>query len=368
MALSWALAIAVLPPTACSYDYSGLGGRPSQTGDGASGGSTTEIEKPDGSAGSDGNIDGTGVASGGRFGEIGAGGSGGTATGGTATGGTGTGGEGTAGVGGSVVTSTTGGAGGSAAGGADDEGGRGGGDGSGRVTVARTISIDFVGGTPMAVPASGGAGGKGGNGGRGGSAATTVLIAAPAMAPTEVAGVKPVARWNSAPGSIGTLDNLVQSDGGQSSASATWNSPSGTNATGVWKNRFPDAPGNVRMMNGYLDPTSSEAPATVLIRDLPADMATAGYDVYVYASGDFSTSTTRNYTYAIGASSVSVVQAGPTPATFSGFVLAPDGGMGNYIIFRNVTGAAFTLTARPPVGDLTRAPLNGMQIVSPPGS
>jgi len=269
------------------------------------------------------------------------------------------------GVGGSVFTSTTGGAGGSATGGADDEGGRGGdGNGSGGVTVARTISIDFVGGTPMAVPASGGAGGRGGNGGSG---PTTVLIAAPAMAPTEVAGVKPVARWNSAPGSVGTLDNLMQSDGGQSSASATWNSPSGTNASGVWKNKFPDAPGNVRMMNGYLDPTSNEAPATVLIRDLPPDMAAAGYDVYVYVSGDFSTGT-RIYTYAIGASSVSVVQTGPTPATFSGFVLAPDGGMGNYVIFRNVTGAAFTLTARPPTGNLTRAPLNGMQIVSPPGS
>jgi hypothetical protein len=49
-------------------------------------------------------------------------------------------------------------------------------------------------------------------------------------------------------------------------------------------------------------------------------------------------------------------------------MLAANGGMGNYIIFRNVTGAAFTLTAQPPTGTVARAPVNGMQIVSPPGS
>jgi hypothetical protein len=56
------------------------------------------------------------------------------------------------------------------------------------------------------------------------------------------------------------------------------------------------------------------------------------------------------------------------PTSFTAFTLAPAGGAGNYIIFRNVTGAAFTLTATPGTGTATRAPVNGLQIVSPTGS
>ena len=64
----------------------------------------------------------------------------------------------------------------------------------------------------------------------------------------------------------------------------------------------------------------------------------------------------------------SVSQTGPTPTSFTAFALAPPGAAGNYIVFRNLTAAAFTLTATPGTGSAPRAPVNGVQIVSPTGS
>jgi hypothetical protein len=51
---------------------------------------------------------------------------------------------------------------------------------------------------------------------------------------------------------------------------------------------------------------------------------------------------------------------------FGGYKLAPAGGAGNYIVFRNLTTPFFTLAAIPGTG--LRAPVNGIQIVSPTGS
>jgi hypothetical protein len=44
--------------------------------------------------------------------------------------------------------------------------------------------------------------------------------------------------------------------------------------------------------------------------------------------------------------------------------------VGNYVVFRNVTGSSFTLTAQPmpSTWGIQRAPVNGMQIVYPSGS
>jgi hypothetical protein len=122
------------------------------------------------------------------------------------------------------------------------------------------------------------------------------------------------------------------------------------------------------MMNGYLDPLAPAAPATVIVGNLPPEIVTPGYDVYVYVSGDTPAAQTRTYRYAIGAVTQMVAQIGPAPTTFPGFTLAPAGGAGNYIVFRNLTGPSFTLTATPGTGTATRAPVNGIQIVSPTGS
>jgi hypothetical protein len=188
------------------------------------------------------------------------------------------------------------------------------------------------------------------------------------MTATEMAGFKPATHWNSASGLNGTVPALVLSGGTATTAAVAWSSPFVSGTTGVWHIGFPDAPGDVRMMNGYLDPSNPAMPGTVTVSGLPASVAAAGYDVYVYALGDISYVTTRTYKYTIGATSFTVSQTGVTPMPFAGYKLAPQGGAGNYVVFKSVTGTSFMLTATPLGGTQMRAPVNGLQIVAPAGS
>jgi hypothetical protein len=275
-------------------------------------------------------------------------------------GGTGSGGNGSGGRPGSGGRIGTGGVGSSASGGRAGTG-AGGGGGGGRSGVAgsamagasgpQILSIDFVGAVPTQV---GGAGG-------------TLLTPIP-MGPTEMAGVKTVSSWNSAPTPTGTLAALRLADGTTTTASVTWSSPPTSGGVGVYGVGLEDAVGNARMMNGYLDPTSPATPATIVVSGLPPAMTAGGYDVYVYTLGHLA-SGTRTYSYTIGASTITVSQTGPSPTIVPGFTLVPNTnpGMGNYVIFRNLTDASFTLTATPTTG-VPRAPVNGIQIVSPTGS
>jgi hypothetical protein len=157
----------------------------------------------------------------------------------------------------------------------------------------------------------------------------------------------------------------VQSSGAATAATITWTSPSTGGTPGVGTFPYTDAPGDVRMMNGFLD--AGTASSTITVSGLPAAITSAGYDVYVYAARNNTNSAVRSYELAIGATTLTVSQPGPSPATFPGFTLVPAaGGNGNYVIFRNLTGATFTLTAGPGTG--MHGPINGLQIVSPAGS
>ena len=393
----------------CLYDYQALGGR-----SGAGGGGQAGTTGGDGFQSS-----GTGGPGGGRGGDPGIGGRGGTVappldggdgdgagagggppgSGGKAMGGSaGTGGPagtggGSAGTGGRAGTgggaAAAGGSAGSHVGGSggEDHGGAGKGGasgaagvGSGGVGTAGTggssvapqvLSIDFNGGFAPATGGSGGAAGAAGaaGAGGGGGAAATPLVSLPAMAPTEVAGFKPAAHWNNAPGLAGSVAGLVLTDGSVTGATVTWNSPPSATGRGIWWCGYADAPGNVRMMNGYLDPHSADMPnlpATIVVTGLPAAITTGGYDVYLYVTGEVPSGTTRTSRYAIGAASSTVTQTGPSPTTFPGFTLVSTTGVGNTIVFRGLTDSFFTLTATPGTGG--RAPVNGIQIVSPSGS
>ena len=111
------------------------------------------------------------------------------------------------------------------------------------------------------------------------------------------------------------------------------------------------------MMNGYLDPVTASMPAVVTVSGLAGSITAGGYDVYVYVTGEVGTGTsTRTYNYAIGTTMFTVSQTGPTPTSFTSFTLAPAGGAGNYIVFRNLTAATFTLTATPGTGTPTARP------------
>ena len=244
----------------------------------------------------------------------------------------------------SAGTGGAGGAGGTGTGGAGGAGGTGGtgGTGTGGTTGSVIISIDFVGGGPTA-PGM-------------------------AMALTESAGVKWVANWNSAWNATGSLSPLLAADGSTTSASVNWNAPLATGETyATWTVPFSDNTGDAHMMNGYLDPRNA-SPATIDVT-LPSSMS-GGFDVYVYCYGN-STTGTRTYQYSIGSASQTVSQVGASATSFPGYTLAPEGGEGNYFVFRNLTATTFTLNATP--GGMTgsswgRAPVNGIQIVYPAGS
>jgi hypothetical protein len=194
------------------------------------------------------------------------------------------------------------------------------------------------------------------------------LVPATAMTAAEVAGVKPASRWNSAPGSSGALAALALSNGALTTAGVTWSVPALTGGPGEWTKGFTDAPGDVRMLNGYLDPLASTSPATVVVSGLPTAITASGYDVYVYLTGEVRSATTRTAKYSLGAMTFTATEAGPTATTFGGFSLVGASGAGNYLVFKNLTGASFTLTATPGTGQTPRAPVNGLQIVAPSGS
>jgi hypothetical protein len=187
------------------------------------------------------------------------------------------------------------------------------------------------------------------------------------MADTESAGFKPATHWNSATSATGTLSPLLAADGSTATgASLTWNSP-GTYTVG-----FTDTSGDAHMMNGFLEARDTVS-ATINVT-LPSSMSGA-YDVYVYCYGYIDVST-RTYQYKIDkvATPQTVSQTGHSIPTFPGHSLAPASGTGagTYIVFRNVTGTPFTLTATPLSSTATvpalRAPVNGIQIVYPAGS
>jgi len=309
------------------------GGSPS----GGAGGQTTGS----GGAGAAGGRGGAPAGSGGAGGQVtGSGGAGGQVTG---SGGVGSGGTGNSGgKGGSP--SATGGAGG---------GGKGGtaGSGVGGSSAQKIISVDFVGGVVSGA---------------------TITSTMP-MAATETAGVKPATHWNEAagPASSTALTPLVQSDGTSlSGSSVTWSASSTSTSAGVYWAGMTDMAGDTRMMNGYLDPANGSTPsATITVSGLGA--LTGGYDVYVYFMAQLAAGKTRVHKLAIGSTSFTVSQTGASPTTFPGYTKATDGGTtGNYVLFKGVTGASFTLTstAVSTTDNAMRAPVNGMQIVWPSGS
>lgn len=178
------------------------------------------------------------------------------------------------------------------------------------------------------------------------------------MQAVEEAGVVTRPHWISAQGSDGVMTGLTDETGTPTSMDLDWS------ALWVWQLQdVADAPGDVRMMKGYLDPQGADT-ALIAIRGLPVNPG--GYDVYIYADGD-NTLNTRAGLYTIddgvvAPQTVSITDLANTD--FDGTFARNQDGAGNYAVV-HVTGTSFTLKATPgPATDNTeRAPLNGMQIV-----
>jgi hypothetical protein len=177
-----------------------------------------------------------------------------------------------------------------------------------------------------------------------------------AMAASEVAGVVAVSHWNAATGNVGSLSTLTTNGGGSVAAGATWTCLN-TSSTPI-----AESPGNFRMMKGYLSGNNTSQ-TQVRVTGLPASFTSAGYDVYVYVDGGNPTAT-RTGNYVIGGTTLTATD-GENMDFYGVFTQTNPGDVSNYIVFRNLTSADFTLDAVP--GESTdttpRAPVNGIQIV-----
>lgn len=176
------------------------------------------------------------------------------------------------------------------------------------------------------------------------------------MLSSESAGYIPFQNWNSFTGASGTASALSLDNGTSTGTSVTWSS------SNTWSSPITEAPGNARMMKGYIDCPGGKT-TTVTVTSLPSAFVSSGYDVYVYVDGDNGSNVkTGEYTL----SGVTVGSADLSGANFSGQFYQNDGGGGNYVVFKNVNTASFTLTATPLASDGTtgRAPINGISIVS----
>jgi hypothetical protein len=190
---------------------------------------------------------------------------------------------------------------------------------------------------------------------------------APMMDPTEVAGVVPQANWNNIAGANGPFGNglgPLKDNNGVAVAGTILDF--GCNNT--WTSVGPDALGDARLMESYLD-SSSFGYTVVSVRGL-SKLTTGAYDVYVYCNGDVHNG--RHGFYTIGGF------GGTTLECTDFFVFDPgtgyvqdmqDGNGGNYVRFTNVMGDSLLLlvTAQNP-NDPTdngfRAPTNAVQIVA----
>ncbi len=176
------------------------------------------------------------------------------------------------------------------------------------------------------------------------------------MAASETAGVVAQSHWNTATGAIRTAPlPLLDASGAATPASVKWT------ANGEWAVPIADEAGQMRMMRGYLD-TSSTSQTTVTVSGLRA----GSYDVYVYVDGDNKVYT-RTASYRVTTAAGGPVDIGATDAAnvnFSGTFTQASGTPGNYVKF-TIDGDGFTLVATPATGTnaTLRAPVNAIQIV-----
>ncbi|MCD6338807.1 MAG: hypothetical protein J7M29_05435 [Verrucomicrobia bacterium] len=110
------------------------------------------------------------------------------------------------------------------------------------------------------------------------------------LADTDVAGVPGVgqAHWNNTVAETGTMENLVADVDGSAvttSASVEWaaNNTWSSTGRGEENNGFAEGPDRT-LYTGYLD-TTADSTTTIAIHNIPDELTSEGYDVYVYTLG-----------------------------------------------------------------------------------
>ncbi|MEW6159771.1 MAG: hypothetical protein AB1813_20260 [Verrucomicrobiota bacterium] len=197
----------------------------------------------------------------------------------------------------------------------------------------------------------------------------------------QVAGVDTVAQanWNNLTeaSSTGPVGNLVADTATGSQATTTtveWTSPNTWASTGRGEENNGFSGSDRILMTGYLD-TGNSTTTTITIRDVPSELTGPGYDVVVYSLGGVSG---RGGTYRLldansGAviGSQVVIRAPASPSTYIGVFGATSGvNDADFVVFKNIKVANITVeasTAIVGVGGTPRAPVNGVQLVTPSG-
>ena len=205
------------------------------------------------------------------------------------------------------------------------------------------------------------------------------------LADTDVAGVVPQSHWNNTTGNTGTLANLVASAAGTAvttSASVEWTCDNTWSSTGRGEenNGFSEGPDRTLMI-GYLD-TPTDGETRVTIRNIPAELTSSGYDLYIYALGGVSG---RGGAYRVEDLDGNILVPTTTVVDQAGnevqalpFILSSGNygyfecpGLedfsvaGNYVVFHGLTASDIVVvaTTQGEWPNLDRAPINAIQLV-----
>jgi len=203
------------------------------------------------------------------------------------------------------------------------------------------------------------------------------------LAATDFAGAPAVAQanWNNLSLLAGTNSAIVVDANGAAkptTMTVSWTSANTWSSTGRGEenNQFTGADKN--LMLGYLD-TGNATTTTVTIQNVPQEITSAGYDVYVYALGGVAG---RGGAYRIlDANTKAVLKdyvraQGPTnPSSYQQAVPSTDPqvwAVGNYILFSGLGAANITIEATTAGGygfsGTPRAPINAIQLTTPASS
>jgi len=210
------------------------------------------------------------------------------------------------------------------------------------------------------------------------------------LAAADVAGVPGVAQanWNNLSLLSGTNSAVVADVAGTSqptSLTVQWNSANTWSSTGRGETNNAFTGADRALMLGYLD-TPSAGLTTVTLQNVPAELASKGYDVYVYALGgvggrggsyrivDAKTGTVlRDYIRVQSATNATEYVEAPTNlgATANGAANLQFGA-GNYMVFRGLKATDITVQAQTAAAGggigfsgTPRAPINAIQLVTP---